>query len=212
MQPIEFWLSLTSPYSYLTAMRVFDLQWDFGLDINWRPIFMPPLFKALGWKVNPFADHPPKLEYMFKDVKREAGLTGIEFHRPAIFPQNAQLATQLAMLAFEQGFGVEFCYEALVANYQERCDIACKDDLCRILERVCPPAEAARLMRRCDAKKVAEAVQQEGLAAIERGVFGVPTFFVDREQFWGNDRLDRALDYSRRKSTSTAFYTNPPVP
>ncbi len=205
MQTIEYWLSLTSPYSYLATMRMFDQAWNAGLDVTWRPIFMPRLLKVLGRTTNPFLEHPNKLEYLFQDVAREAHEFGIEFHRPSVFPQNAQTVAKVAVVACKEGFGPQFCHAAMIANFRDQRDIAGEDIVQSVLETFCSPSEAGKLIKLSQSAELEATLQSDCEQAIERGVFGVPTFIVSDQLFWGNDRLDRALAYAGSTSSAAAL-------
>ena len=82
---LEFWFSLVSPYAYLASMRINKLADAKGVTIDYHPMAMPPIYKTLGWKVNPFADYPFKLEYVWHDVGRTAEMRGLKFQNQRFF-------------------------------------------------------------------------------------------------------------------------------
>ncbi len=195
---IEFWFSLTSPYSYLSAIQISKLPSELRVRVRWRPIRIGPIYKTLGWRVNPFIDHSEKLDYVFRDAQREAENIRIRFRRPRIFPQNPVVATNVAMLAFREGFGPEFCLAIYDANYCQALNIENEAIVCQVLEAICGSARALRLVKESWSTAVATSVCHEQDVALNKGLFGVPTFFVGSEQFWGNDRLERALQFAGR--------------
>jgi 2-hydroxychromene-2-carboxylate isomerase len=136
------------------------------------------------------------LEYLFQDVSREAKLFGIEFRRPALFPQNPDLATKVAVLACKEGFGAQFCHAAMSANYRETRDITRKDTVQEVLELFCSPSQARKLIKTSQSAQLEETLKRDCEIAINRGVFGVPTLTIGDQLFWGNDRLDQALAYA----------------
>lgn len=199
MKTVEFWYSLTSPYSYLAAMRLDGVAEKSGVRIIWRPVVMPPIFKHLGWKVNPFADFPVKFKYAIRDVSREAERNALTFHKPEVFPQNPFPATKVALVAFKNGFGEEFSKIAYLENFQNRKDISNKDTLLWILEKFFCDGEAGDVLEESFSPEIDKELDKQVKRAIKLGIFGVPTFVVGTELFWGNDRMERAFEWARNR-------------
>jgi ABC-type multidrug transport system ATPase subunit len=65
--------------------------------VVWRPFLLGPIFQRLGWASTPFAEHPAKQAYLWRDLARQAEKYGLAFRQPARFPQPAVLATRLAV-------------------------------------------------------------------------------------------------------------------
>ena len=196
MKPqVEAWLSLTSPYSYLAAPAISALLRDTGAHVTWRVVNMAAVFRARGWQVNPFVDHPEKLEYMFRDVQREARARNIPFRRPVRFPQDSTLVTSIASAADAEGALAEYCRSIYTANYVERRDVEDPAVIERILAAAFDAATAARWLGLYHNGELLNDMQRTQERAIAKGIFGVPTFFVGREMFWGGDRIERVIDY-----------------
>ena len=190
MTNMEFWFSLVSPYAYLSAMRLDALIEQSGIDVTFEPMAMPPIYKALGWAVNPFADFPYKLDYVWHDVARTAKSRGLAFQKPRSFPQDPFLATQTALIGFEEDWGWQFCKEFYIKNFQEGAPPGDADTVGGVLHNL-----------NLDANSILEKAQKEGAEklrlqtekALNRPVFGAPFVFVGDEPFWGDDRLEMAI-------------------
>jgi 2-hydroxychromene-2-carboxylate isomerase len=190
---VDFIFDLMSPYSYLAASQLEGLEKRTGATFNWSPIFLPGLMKAVGNK-GPL-EVPFKAFYAFKDINDWAKHYGLpELQLPDAFPFHAVVAQRAFIAAAEQGKGPAFglCMFRLI--WHERCAANDEAVLTRALEAVGLDAKGALVRSKTDAVK--EKLRANTDAAIERKVFGVPTFFVGDEMFVGNDRLtfvERAL-------------------
>lgn len=191
---LEFWFSLVSPYAYLTSMRINKLADQKGVAINYHPMAMPPIYAALGWKVNPFADYPFKLDYVWLDVERTARLRQLKFQKPKSFPQDPMLATRTALVGFGEGWGWDFSLKFYQANFQTGCDPASPALIERLLGDL--NVDPGPVLDRAQSQAGHEKLADQTARALTRGVFGAPFFFVDDDPFWGDDRLELALDHA----------------
>ncbi len=195
-QPIlEFWYEFASTYSYLSAMRVEKAAQAAGIQLLWRPFLLGPVFKAQGWETSPFALHPDKGRYMWRDMEREAARLGLPFYRPKTFPQNGVLAARIALLGADRGWTPAFTRAVYTAEFGECRDISDPQVLSPILTDLGLDPEAVLTEALTDCNKMR--LRRMGEEVLSRGIFGAPTFFTeDGEMFWGNDRLEQALDWA----------------
>ena len=101
---LDFWYEFASPYSFLSALRIEALAEAAEVNLRWRPFLLGPIFAAQGLSNSPFALFPSKGRYMWRDVERRAGRTGIELVRPETFPQNSLVAARIALAGREAGW------------------------------------------------------------------------------------------------------------
>jgi 2-hydroxychromene-2-carboxylate isomerase len=191
----EFWYDFASTYSYLAAMRIEKAAEEAGVTLLWRPFLLGPLFKAQGLESSPFNIFPDKGRYMWRDMEREAARLGLPFYRPKNFPQNSLLAARLALLGTETGWTPVFTKAVYTAEFGEGRDISDPQVLRDILAGLGLDAEAVMAEAQDEAHKIR--LRRMGEEAKSRGLFGSPTFIAeDGELFWGNDRLEQALDWA----------------
>jgi 2-hydroxychromene-2-carboxylate isomerase len=191
----EFWYDFASTYSYLAAMRIEKAAEEAGVTLLWRPFLLGPLFKAHGWETSPFNLFPDKGRYMWRDMEREAARLGLPFYRPKTFPQNSLLAARIALLGTETGWTPVFTKAVYTAEFGEGRDISDPQVLAEILTGLGLDAEAVMAEAQDEANKIR--LRRIGEDAKSRGLFGSPTFIAeDGELFWGNDRLEQALDWA----------------
>ncbi|MDO8352953.1 MAG: DsbA family protein, partial [Aestuariivirga sp.] len=72
MKKLDFWFDPASTYSYIAAMRADDAAAATGVELNWRPFLLGPIFKAQGIESSPFNLFPVKGRYMWRDLQRLA--------------------------------------------------------------------------------------------------------------------------------------------
>ncbi len=195
-QPVlEFWYEFASTYSYLSAMRVEAAAEQAGVGVVWRPFLLGPVFKAQGWENSPFNLFPVKGRYMWRDMEREAARLRIPFYRPKIFPQNGLMAARVALLGSDRGWTPAFTRAVYTAEFGDGRDISDPQTLMDILTGLNLDAGAVIAEAQSDTNKTR--LRRMGDEVLSRGLFGAPTFFAeDGEMFWGNDRLEQALDWA----------------
>ncbi len=196
MTPVEFWFEFASTYSYPAAMRVEARAAAAGVPLVWRPFLLGPIFGAQGWNDSPFNIYPVKGVYMWRDLERICDAERIPFRRPSRFPRGALLAARVALLAASEPWGSAFVRAVYTANFAEDREIGEAATVVRILDGL--GQHGAAVAERAQAQANKDALKRQTDEAIARGVFGAPSFLVGNELFWGNDRLDDALAWSRR--------------
>ena len=193
---VEFFYESASTYSYPAAMRVSRLADAAGVDVQWRPFLLGPIFGAQGWNDSPFNIYPAKGQYMWRDMARICKADGLELKTPVRFPQNGLKAARLALLGADEGWAPAFTRAVYLSNFAEQEDISDDGVLAAILKALSfDPAETVARANTPEHKARLKAQTEE---AIARGVFGSPSFLVGDELFWGNDRLEDALDWAAR--------------
>jgi 2-hydroxychromene-2-carboxylate isomerase len=165
--------------------------------VHWRPFLLGPIFKAQGWTTSPFNIYAAKGAYMWRDLERICAAQGLPFVRPELFPQNTLLAARVALVAFEQGWGEDWAHAVYSSEFGEGRDIGQAGVVEDVLKKLHRDADAVIPQAQSDAVKAALRAQCEEAQAL--GIFGAPSFVTaDGELFWGNDRLEAALDWARR--------------
>jgi 2-hydroxychromene-2-carboxylate isomerase len=195
MKPIEFWFEFASSYSYPAALRIEDAARRARVPIIWRPFLLGPIFKAQGWNDSPFNIYPARGNYMWRDLQRVCDSLSIPFRKPSVFPRNGLLAGRLACLFSEEPWLPEFVRHIFLANFAHDRDISDAAVIKAVLEAIGQPARLIDAARSPDAKAKFRTATER---AVSLGIFGAPSFVVGTELFWGNDRLENAIDWARR--------------
>jgi 2-hydroxychromene-2-carboxylate isomerase len=186
---IDFFCGLGSRYSYLASTQLDRLQAETGCRIRWRPLFSGDLFAAHGR--NPFAGRPSSGQYDWayrrRDAERWAAYYDVPYREPdnvAFDPRRLALAcTAAARLGAVEPFG-RGLFQTLFVDGVSPLD----DEACASLAEQLGLDETA--FRRALAQPETAADLSATLTeALARGVFGVPSFAVGEEVYFGNDRL-----------------------
>jgi len=199
MTQITFWYDFASTYSYLAAMRVEDVASKSGVEVNWQPFLLGPIFVAQGWTDSPFNIYEAKGKYMWRDMARLAEDQGLPFKRPEAFPQNSLLACRVACLGRDQGWGADFTRATYAAQFGQGRTIATSEDLAPVLDDL--GLNSADVLAQATSPDGKLALRHSTDAAIAAGVFGAPSFTTpDGELFWGSDRLEQAVTWAAAHS------------
>jgi 2-hydroxychromene-2-carboxylate isomerase len=194
---LDFWFEFASTYSYPAAMRIAPLAAAGGVTVRWRPFLLGPVFKANGWTTSPFNIYPAKGRYMWRDLERICGALDLPFAQPPGFPQNPLIAARVALVALDDGWGEDFCRAVYTAEFGAGRDIGDPFVVADIVNALGQNPDEVIEQSRMNTNKDALRAQTEEAQRI--GIFGAPSFVTqDGELFWGNDRLEAALDWAAR--------------
>jgi 2-hydroxychromene-2-carboxylate isomerase len=137
-----------------------------------------------------------KGRYMWRDMERQCEKYGLAWKRPSEFPRAAILPMRVAIYAAERAWMPEFSRIVIAQNFVRDLDIADEANVRAALEQLGLPVDEVLAAAQTEENKLALRKQTE--KARELGIFGAPTFLAKGEMFWGNDRLEEALDFAVR--------------
>jgi 2-hydroxychromene-2-carboxylate isomerase len=190
-----FYYDLGSPYAYLAAERVNGLFVEaIGLPPIWQPILLGGLFKRFDR--GSWARTPAREEGM-REIERRASAYGLPpIHWPDPWPGNTLYAMRVATFAKEIGKAVSFSLAAFRQAFAAGRDLTDPDSV-MIAAAACelhPRAVETAASRDAIKSRLREATERAG----DLGVKGVPSIVVGGEVFWGDDRLEEAVEAARR--------------
>ena len=194
---IEFWFEFGSTYSYISAMRIESVAEKEGVTIKWRPFLLGPIFKNQGWDTSPFNIYPAKGKYMWRDVERLCQKYDIPFKKPTHFPRNGLLAARIACIGQDEGWCPGFSRAVFSANFAEDREISTPETINEILKSL--GRDGSDLIAQTTLPEIKNLLRKQTDEAMNLGIFGAPTFIVGNELFWGNDRLEDAINWYKQK-------------
>jgi 2-hydroxychromene-2-carboxylate isomerase len=186
---IEFFYGIGSRYSYLASTQMEQLERDTGAAVRWRPLYSRVLMERRG--LDPFKGTPAsgqyETAYRTRDVARWADYYGIPFRDPDWDALDWQRFALAAVAADRLGGVAPFTRNLYDAVFGA--GMAPKTDakLARIADQ--SGLDGREFLRLIDDAETQERHDRTIADALAAGVFGVPSFAVDGELFWGNDRL-----------------------
>ncbi|MDX5363753.1 MAG: 2-hydroxychromene-2-carboxylate isomerase [Pseudazoarcus pumilus] len=186
---IDYFYSPMSGYAYLGEPRLRQIADAAGARLRYRPMDVVRVFAATD-TVPPFKQSEARLSYRREDLARKARQLGLPIHvAPRHWPADATLASRvIAAVALEGDDPGPASFALLSAVWADELDIAQPDHIAHALSRAGLDAQA--LLSAAQAPEAAAAVAGNTEAAIAARVFGSPTFVVNDERFWGQDRLE----------------------
>jgi 2-hydroxychromene-2-carboxylate isomerase len=211
MKPaLTFWYDLASTYSWLAAERIEPLAAQAGVEVAWRPFLLGPIFAAQGWTSSPFNLFPAKGRNMWRDIDRQCARMGLPaVVRPDPFPQNSLLAARVAT-ALPAVDRVHFSRAVYRVQFTQGRPIADREVLASVLADIgaAPDALAA-----ANAAETKNTLRQATDQAQRLGLYGAPSFTTGSgELFWGNDRLEEAMAWSKNEAAISAYASASPHP
>jgi 2-hydroxychromene-2-carboxylate isomerase len=189
MPAIDYFFTLSSPFAYLGHRAFLDLAARHGAEVRYRPVALPTVFEHTGGV--PLPQRPKaRQDYRFVELRRWRDRRGVPLNlRPKHFPTNPTLADRAAIALAEAGADPAGYMEAVFrALWAEERDIADRAVLAELLQAAGQ-----------DAGAVLEAAESDSMAAIHKAntdaaiagcVIGAPTYVLEGEPFWGQDRIE----------------------
>jgi 2-hydroxychromene-2-carboxylate isomerase len=192
---IDFWFSTGSTYSYLSVMRLAEVERQSGISFRWRPFSVRQIMIEMD--NTPFRTKPIKLAYMWRDIERRAGLYGLPIRVPAPYPlTHWDTANRVAVLAAAEGWVADYARASYRRWFQEGQEPGCDPNLGDSLREI--GQDPARVLARAASDEIGSAYEAATEEARRLKIFGSPSFSVNGEIFWGDDRLDDAIAWYRK--------------
>ncbi len=189
----EFWFDFASTYSYLSVYRIEELAQNHNIKIKWKPFLLGPIFNTQGWDTSPFNIYKAKGEYMWRDITRLSEKYGIPFVRPSQFPRNGLLAARVSVAFEDESWVPEFIKSVFIANFSDDKDISNEEVLSSILNAL--GLDAVQIIAEAKTQENKDKLREQTQLAADKSIFGAPTFVIGGEIFWGNDRLEDAIEW-----------------
>ena len=183
---VEFLFDFGSPTSYLAYKQLPKIAARHGARIVWTPILLGAVFKATG-NASP-AMVPAKARYMNADLARFAKRYGVVLNFNTHFPMNT-LPLMRGAVAYQAtnqfDLYVNAVFDAMWAHPRNLND---QGEIAHVMRDI--GVDPGDFVARIERSEVKEKLKANTEGAVARGVFGAPTFFVNGEMFFGQDRLD----------------------
>ncbi|MEM7358145.1 MAG: 2-hydroxychromene-2-carboxylate isomerase [Pseudomonadota bacterium] len=200
MQQVDFIFDFGSPNAYLAHHLIPGIEERTGSKFNYIPCLLGGIFKATGNKppMVALSDVKAKLAYENLEMQRFIKEHQIEFNFNPHFPVNTLLLVRGAIVAEQEGFLADYIDQGL--NHMWR-DPKKMDDPEVFAEAMNQSGfDGAGMLEKMQDPEVKQRLMDNTSAAVDRGVFGIPTFFVGSEMFFGKDRLGQVEQEINRSS------------
>jgi 2-hydroxychromene-2-carboxylate isomerase len=186
MKSAEWYFDFISPFSYLQIEAFGRLPPD--VELTLRPVLFAGLLNHWGHK-GP-AEIPEKRRFTYRFVQWLAERQGVPMKFPPVHPFNPIKALRLAIVAGNDIASVRTIFRHIWREGKSIDDAVGWSELCQRIGIADPGTKIVE-------PKVKDELKRNGERAVAAGVFGVPSFIIDGELFWGADATDMMLDYLR---------------
>ena len=197
MNNIDFFFSIGSTYTYLSVTRIVEIEKKEQIKFNWKPFSVRAIMKEMNNIPFP-KDKLNKVNYMWRDIERRAEGYGFFAKTPVPYPLSEfDLANQIAILGLDKGWGVDYVRMTYKKWFQENKEPAIDPSISEICDELKINKDEILL----EAKT--ELIEGKYLAntnsARNHKIFGSPSFVVGNEIFWGDDRMEDAINWAKKK-------------
>lgn len=184
---IELYYDVVCPFAYLASTQIERVAREAGAALEWKPVLLGGILKAIG----PTDDanetmSPARRRHDFLDMTRWAEVLGVPLEIPSAHPRRTVLAMRAVLAAGEEG-RVAASHALYDAYWVRGEDVTSAEVVATALDRASLDGRA--IVDRTQDPAIKQELFDRTAEAVRRGVFGVPTFFVAGEMFWGQDRL-----------------------
>ena len=182
---VEFFFDVGSPASYLAWTQLESIAQRTNAKIIWRPMLLGAVFQATG-NASPAAV-PAKGAYMLKDLQHFSNIYGVPFNFNPFFPLNTMHLMRGATAYLEEPEFQTYLAAIFNALWSEQLNMESPEVVAEVLTKA--GIDVTDFMARISETEVKERLKDTTEEAVARGVFGAPSFFVNGEMFFGQDRL-----------------------
>jgi 2-hydroxychromene-2-carboxylate isomerase len=191
--PIEFWFSLGSTYTYLTVMRLPALEKAADVAFRWRPFSVRRIMIEMD---NIPRSKPVKFANAWRDVERRAAMYGFPFRERPPYPlKNFDLANRIAAVGAMEGWCGDYVREAYRGWFLDGKEAGSEPNNSEALSAI--GQDSARVVALAESQALADAYKVATDEARTLGIFGSPNFLTHGELFWGDDRLEDAIRWHK---------------
>tara|TARA_B100001250_G_scaffold65284_1_gene51751 strand:- start:859 stop:1443 length:585 start_codon:yes stop_codon:yes gene_type:complete len=193
---IDFYFSIGSTYTYLSVTRILDEEKKHNIKFNWKPFSVRAIMKEMNNIPFP-KDKKNKVDYMWRDIERRSEGYGFFAKTPVPYPLTEfDLANKLAILGLKKGWGKNYVRLTYKRWFQEGKEPAIEPNLSEIFKEL--KIDIKNTMEEVSKDAIENQYQENTSSARENKIFGSPTFVVKNEIFWGDDRMEDSINWSKK--------------
>jgi 2-hydroxychromene-2-carboxylate isomerase len=193
MKDIDFYFSIGSTYTYLSVTRILDVEKKYQIKFNWKPFSVRMIMKEMNNIPFP-KDKINKVNYMWRDIERRAEGYGFFARTPVPYPLSQfDLANQIAVLGLDKDWGVDYVRLTYKKWFQEGKEPAIDPSISEVCQEL--KLKKDDIIPEAKTKLIEDTYIANTNSARENKIFGSPSFVVDNEIFWGDDRMEDAIKF-----------------
>ena len=196
MKEIDFYFSIGSTYTYLSVTRIIEIEKKNQIKFNWKPFSVRAIMKEMNNIPFP-KDKVNKVNYMWRDIERRAEGYGFFAKTPVPYPLSEfDLANQIAILGMSEGWGIDYVRSTYKKWFQEGKEPAIDPSISEICKELNLNKED--IISKAKTGEIEQKYLNNTDEARKSKIFGSPSFIVNNEIFWGDDRMEDAIQWSKK--------------
>ena len=196
MNKIDFYFSIGSTYTYLSVSRILDVEKKHQVKFNWKPFSVRAIMKEMNNIPFP-KEKMNKVNYMWRDIERRAKGYGFFAKTPVPYPLTKfDLANKIAILGLKEGWGIDYVRLTYKRWFQEGKEPATEPNISEICKEL--KIDKEKVISNVNSSDIEHHYLKNTESARENKVFGSPSFIVNSEIFWGDDRMEDAITWSKK--------------
>ncbi len=196
MSNIDFYFSIGSTYTYLSVTRILDVEKKHQVKFNWKPFSVRAIMKEMNNIPFP-KEKMNKVNYMWRDIERRAEGYGFFAKTPVPYPLTEfDLANKLAILGLKEGWGIDYVRLTYKRWFQEGKEPATEPNISEICKEL--KIDKEKVISNANLGEIESQYLKNTESARANKVFGSPSFIVNSEIFWGDDRMEDAITWSKK--------------
>ena len=190
INPFDFYFDFISPYSFLAHKEIKKIENQESIKIKYKPILLGGLHNLHGIKAPAFI--PAKAKHMIRDCKLIAEKNNIKFKFNSYFPIRSLNLMRGVLVAEEDNIKNYYIDNIFNTIWQDGLNM--NDDI--IIQKVLKNLNInpKTFFLRSTSSLIKDSLRNKTSDAYKKGIFGSPTFVVNNRIFWGQDRLEFALN------------------
>ena len=186
---IDFYFDIISPYSYIAHKKIQKIKKHQKVIFNYKPILLGGLHNLAG--INAPAFNKYKMKNMQSDCELVSNKNNISFKWNLKFPINS-LSIMRGYLAVEDSQKEDYLNKFFNAYWRDNLDLSSEKEFSKLLENL--KIDSKIFFEKITQQSIKDTLKQLTNDAFEKEVFWAPTFIINNKIFWGQDRLEYALE------------------
>ena len=186
---IDFYFDFISPYAYLAHKRIINIEKIEKIKFVYKPILLGGLHNLR--KITPAAFIEAKKKFTVHDCKMVAKKFQIEFKFNDKFPINS-INLMRGILTVDENIKKKYINDFFNAYWSLNLDLSNEETVKKILNNL--NIDPNSFFEKIAEQRIKDKLKKLTQESFDKDIFGAPTFIVNNKLFWGQDRLDYALD------------------
>jgi len=186
---IDFFFDVISPYSYIAHKKIQNIKENQKITFNYKPILLGGLHNLAGISAPAFNKY--KMKNMQSDCELVSRKNSISFKWNLKFPINSLLIMR-GYLSLDGNQKEKYLDIFFDAYWKDNLDLSSEDEVLKLLEVLNIDSKA--FLEKINQQSIKDDLKRLTSDAFKKEVFGAPTFIVNNKIFWGQDRLEYALE------------------